>query len=62
MWPSTVVGKSFGQPALLFQREVRTNSKSQRQSVGMNRSRRSLKEEKHDKYREKTKTASQSEV
>lgn len=57
MWPSTVVGKSPGQPALLFQRE-QEQTVSLKQRGGINRSIKSLKEEKHDK----TKTAGQSKV
>lgn len=50
MWPSTVVGKSLGQPALLFQREARTNSKCETQKEGINKSRKSLKEGNRNKY------------
>lgn len=53
MWPSTVVGKSLGQPALLFQREARTNSKCEAQREGINKSRKSLKEGKHNKCGDK---------
>lgn len=50
MWPSTVVGKSLGQPALLFQSEARTNSKCETQKEGINKSRKSLKEGRRTKY------------
>lgn len=53
MWPSTVVGKSLRQPALLFQREARTNSKCETQKEGINKSRKSLKEGMHNKYGDK---------
>lgn len=37
MQPSTVVGKSLGQPALVFQREPRTNSEPETHRLGINR-------------------------
>lgn len=37
MQPSSVVGKSLGQPALLFQREPRTNSEPETHRLGINR-------------------------